>query len=32
MRRDVLIIIVFSIALACLATAGGVFLSRYITL
>jgi len=32
MRRDILIITILSVVLACLATAGGVFLSRYIKL
>ena len=32
MRRDIIIIVIASVVLACLATTGGVFLSRYITL
>ena len=31
MRRDMIIITLLAIALACLAVAGGVFLSRFIT-
>lgn len=32
MKRDIITIIILSVVLACLATAGGIFLSRYITL
>lgn len=32
MNRDIIIIVIASAVLACLATAGGIFLSRYITL
>jgi len=32
MHRDILIIIILSVVLACLATTGGIFLSRFITL
>lgn len=32
MRRDIIIIVIASVVLACLVVAGGIFLSRYITL
>lgn len=32
MRRDIIIIIIASVVLACLVVAGAVFLSRFITL
>lgn len=32
MHRDILIIVIASVMLACLVVAGAVFLSRYITL
>lgn len=31
MRRDIIIIVIASVMLACLATAGAIFLSRFIT-
>lgn len=32
MKRDILIIAILSVVLACLATAEGIYLSRFITL